>query len=167
MQQNQRSEEFKKSAVQKVLLRGSKTVGTICDELDISTPTFYEWKKKYANAPGMKTKDKRPQDRTAVEKFKAVMDFEALPEEKRGEFLRSQGLHTDHILVWKKLMESSLDASHSVPTQAQRVELSQLKLENKELKKDLHRTDRALAETTALLVLKKKADLIWGTGENE
>jgi hypothetical protein len=31
----------------------------------------------------------------------------------------------------------------------------------------LHRKDRALAETTALLVLKKKADLIWGTEETE
>jgi hypothetical protein len=35
------------------------------------------------------------------------------------------------------------------------------------LEKELHRKDRALAETTALLVLKKKADLIWGNGENE
>ncbi len=37
----------------------------------------------------------------------------------------------------------------------------------KELERDLQRKDRALAETTALLVLKKKADLIWGSGENE
>ena len=37
----------------------------------------------------------------------------------------------------------------------------------KELEGDLRRKDRALAETTALLVLKKKADLIWGSGENE
>ena len=36
----------------------------------------------------------------------------------------------------------------------------------KELEKELQRKDRALAETTALLVLKKKADLIWGNGEN-
>ena len=37
----------------------------------------------------------------------------------------------------------------------------------KELERDISRKDRALAETTALLVLKKKADLIWGSGENE
>ena len=52
-------------------------------------------------------------------------------------------------------------------TQVSRAEMGKLRAENKELKRDLHRKDRALAETTALLVLKKKADLLWGTGENE
>jgi hypothetical protein len=37
----------------------------------------------------------------------------------------------------------------------------------KELQRDVQRKDRALAETTALLVLKKKADLIWGIEETE
>ena len=105
MQQNQHSEEFKKSAVQKILLRGGKTVEQICEELSISRPTFYEWRKEYANAPGMKTKDKRPQDRTAGEKFKAVTDFEALSGENRGEFLRRQGLHTDNIPSAKSLFK--------------------------------------------------------------
>lgn len=41
-------------------------------------------------------------------------------------------------------------------------ELKALKEENKRLKRDLHRKNKALAETSALLVLKKKADLIWG-----
>ena len=37
----------------------------------------------------------------------------------------------------------------------------------KELERDLSRKEKALAETTALLVLKKKADLIWGSGEEQ
>ena len=53
------------------------------------------------------------------------------------------------------------------PITVSRAELNELKAENKELKRDLHRKNGALAETTALLVLKKKADLLWGTGENE
>ena len=114
MQQNQHSEEFKKSAVQKILLRGGKTVEQICEELSISRPTFCEWRKEYANAPGMKTKDKRPQDRTAGEKFKAVTDFEALSGENRGEFLRRQGLHTDNITSWKILTKASLEPAKKV-----------------------------------------------------
>ena len=50
---------------------------------------------------------------------------------------------------------------------AGRTERAADKKKIKELEKELHRKDRALAETTALLVLKKKADLIWGSGENE
>jgi len=50
---------------------------------------------------------------------------------------------------------------------SQRSEWAADKKKIKELERDLARKDRALAETTALLVLKKKADLIWGSGENE
>ena len=166
MQQDLRSEEFKRSSVQKVLLRGSKTVKTIWDELDISTPTFYEWKKKYANTPHMQTNDRRPQDFTAIEKFKAVMEFEVLPEEKRGEFLRSHGLHTDHIIAWKKLMEAGLEPVKKLSNE-ERLERNQHLQKIKELEREIHRKDKSLAEVAALLILKKKADLIWGTGENE
>jgi hypothetical protein len=37
----------------------------------------------------------------------------------------------------------------------------------KQLEKELHRKDKALAEASALLILKKKADLIWGLEEDE
>ena len=166
MQLNQRSEEFRRSAVQKVLLRGGKTVSEICDELSISTPTFYEWRRKYANAEGMKTKERRPQDFTPIEKFKAVMDFEALAEKDRGEFLRSQGLHTDHVLSWKKLMEAGLEPTKKASNE-ERAERAQDRQKIKELEREIHRKDKSLAEVAALLILKKKADLIWGTGESE
>ena len=35
------------------------------------------------------------------------------------------------------------------------------------LEKELRRKDKALAETAALLVLRKKADAIWGEAEDE
>ena len=41
-------------------------------------------------------------------------------------------------------------------------EVKALRAENKLLKQDLQRKNKALAETTALLVLKKKANLIFG-----
>ena len=37
----------------------------------------------------------------------------------------------------------------------------------KELERELRRKDKALAETAALLVLKKKAQAIWGDREDE
>jgi len=93
------------------------------------------------------------------------MAFDQLAEAARGEFLRREGLHSDHIEAWRKSMQSGLEAGAGAPVT--RAELNELKAENKELKRDLHRKNGALAETTALLVLKKKADLLWGTGENE
>ena len=48
-----------------------------------------------------------------------------------------------------------------------RKELRELKKENAGLKTELLRKDKALAEVTALLVLKKKVDAIWGEREED
>jgi hypothetical protein len=113
----------------------------------------------------MKKEDRRPQDWSAAEKFRAVMAFDQLPETAQGEFLRREGLHSDHIEEWRKSMQAGLESGAG--SMVSRAEMGELKARNKELERDLLRKDRALAETTALLVLKKKADLLWGTGENE
>ena len=56
-------------------------------------------------------------------------------------------------------------SSGSVRPQSE--EVRTLKKENKSLKKDLNRKEKALAETAALLVLKKKAQEIWGGPEED
>ena len=165
MGHKQYSEEFKQKAVQKILLRGGKTIHSVCAELGIGNPTFYDWRKKYGNAAGMKNPDRRPQDWNATEKWKAVIEYEGLSEEKRVEFLRRSGLHSEHLEGWKKSMQAGLEPTAKDP--ASRAEISELKARNKELERDLNRKNKALAETTALVVLKKKAALLWGTGENE
>ncbi len=45
-------------------------------------------------------------------------------------------------------------------------ETKQLRNEINELKKDLNRKNKALAETAALLVLQKKVNAIWGNSED-
>ena len=46
-------------------------------------------------------------------------------------------------------------------------ELKESEKERKKLEKELARKEKALAETAALLVLRKKADAIWGDPEDE
>jgi len=133
--------------------------------LGVSSWSLYQWTKRYGKADGMK-RDRRPADRSVQEKLKAVIEFEGLEGEKQGECLRREGLHSDHIAGWKKSMEAGLEGGGGLSA-ASRSEWAQDKKKIKALERDLHRKDRALAETTALLVLKKKADLIWGSGENE
>jgi transposase len=158
------SEEFKKSAVEKLLHRGSRPVAAIIEELGVPSPTLYQWRNDFANLGGMKKTPLRPQDRSPEAKLKTLIEFESLPEEKRGEFLRREGLHTETIKAWRKQLE---DALTPVNKQAQRLERAEDRRKIKELERELRRKDAALAETTALLVLKKKANLIWGTGEDE
>jgi len=58
-----------------------------------------------------------------------------------------------------------MNATDNNKTTHHTAEIKQLKTENKALKKELNRKERALAETAALLVLKKKVHEIWGTDE--
>ena len=50
-------------------------------------------------------------------------------------------------------------------TKAERRELQQLKKKSRKTEKELRRKEKALAEAAALLVLEKKAQAIWGDGE--
>jgi transposase len=96
-----------------------------------------------------------------------VIEFEGLAEGQQGEYLRRKGLQSEHVAAWKKSMEVGLGGGGSGLSASSRSEWAADKKKIKELEKELRRKDRALAETTALLVLKKKADLIWGGGEDE
>lgn len=160
-----RTEEFKIAAVEKFHSRGSRTVEEVGRVLGVSSWSLYQWTKRYGNDDVMK-KNRRPADRSVGEKLRAVIEFEGLEGEKQGEYLRREGLHSEHIAGWKKSMEAGLERGGGL-TAAKRSEWAADKKKIKELERDLHRKDRALAETTALLVLKKKADLIWGSGENQ
>ncbi len=162
----QYSEEFKKAAIQKVLTRGNRSVKSIRDELGIANSAIYKWQQEYAMSGNMKKSERSPQNWKAIEKLNAVITYEGLPEAERGEFLRREGLHSDQIVMWKKNMEAGLESAKKMTMQ----EISARAKDRKkirELESDLNRKDRALAETAALLVLKKKADLLWGSGENE
>jgi transposase-like protein len=161
----QRTEEFRRAAVEKFHHRGARSVEEVARGLGVSSWSLYQWSKRYGRTGAMKH-NRRPGDRSVGEKIKAVIEFEGLEGEKQGEYLRREGLQSEHIAGWKKSMEAGLEGGGGL-TAANRSEWAADKKKIKELERDLRRKDRALAETTALLVLKKKADLIWGSGENE
>jgi transposase-like protein len=161
----QRTEEFRRGAVLKFHSRGNRTVEEIAQGLGVSSWSLYQWSKRYGNAERMK-QQRIPSERSAEEKLKAVIEFEGLTGDKQGEYLRREGLHSDHIAGWKKRMEAGLEGGGGLSA-ASRAERAQDKQKIKELEKELCRKERALAETAALLVLKKKADLIWGSGKEQ
>ena len=158
------SEEFKKAAVQKYLSRGNRSAGEILNELGITKTSIYQWRNNFANVNGMK-KSSKPQNRTVHEKLKALTEFDALPVDGRGEYLRKNGLHTEHLDEWRKYIEEAL--SPAKMSLKERQDKSADKKKIKDLERELRRKDKALAEASALLILKKKADLIWGSQEEE
>jgi transposase-like protein len=137
------SEEFKQSAVQKLLSRGNRTVTEIIEELGITSPTLYQWRNDFAKVRGMK-KPSSPQDRPLSEKNKSIYEYDALPVEKRGEYLRKNGIHEDNLTEWRSQIEKALlPAKRS--SEDRQIHLADQKV-IQQLKQDLLRKDKALKE---------------------
>ena len=83
----------------------------------------------------------------------------SLDESTLGAYCREQGIYSFQLKTWK---EAFMSHNSTEKKQTESTELRALRAEVKALKKELHRKDKALAETSALLILKKKASLIWG-----
>ena len=70
------------------------------------------------------------------------------------------------IAAWK---QACLTANAKPEEQAKelRSQLAQEKKRSKKLERELQRKEKALAETAALLVLRKKINAIWGESEDD
>jgi transposase-like protein len=136
------SDEFKHSVVQKFLTRGNRKVKDIADEAGIKTPSIYDWRDKFATSDDMK-KPTKPQSRSASEKLKTLIEFDVLPIEKQGEYLRKNGLYIENIHEWRKQIEEAL-----TPTKKSYEERKELNLEKNKIKQldriDEFSTDRLI-----------------------
>nr|VFK37447.1 MAG: hypothetical protein BECKLPF1236C_GA0070990_108321 [Candidatus Kentron sp. LPFa] len=78
-----------------------------------------------------------------------------------SEYCRDDGLYVEQIARWREFAIAGTE-SGSLLTKSQRQEWQKDKKKLCNLQKELRRKDKALAEAAALLVLEKKAQVIWG-----
>jgi len=164
---------FKIQAVEKALSRNENTTLTdIANSLSIGASTLSKWIVKAKNQEfetasydeiTSMSNDKRPQDWTLEERLNMVVACASLNDEELNEHCRAKGLYPHHIKQWKL---DFINGNTSKQKAVSPSEIKTLKHENKSLKKELNRKDKALAETAALLVLKKKVHEIWGNDED-
>jgi transposase-like protein len=167
------TQSFKIQAVEKALNRSDDTTLTeIANALSIGCSTLSKWIVKARNNEleiassdeiNRMKQDKRPQDWTQEERLNMVITCSTLDDEALSEYCRQQGVYLHHIKQWKL---DFINGQATKSSQTEKAEVKKLKHENKALKKELNRKDKALAETAALLVLKKKVDTIWGIDED-
>ena len=148
------SKAFKDQMVRRMLPPNGTSAGALEEKCGVPQPTLSRWLREARGvASGMSQEGKKW---TSAEKLRVVIEASKLGDEKLGEFLRTEGLHEAQLWQWHADVEAALaDAprkSRRSP-EAQRI---------KELERELRRKDKALAEVSAILVLKKKAAAIWG-----
>ena len=89
------------------------------------------------------------------------VEEQSVPVEIILDGLDAEGVHADHIEMWREKMRKALEPE-SADKKSERGEMVYRILD---LEKELLRKDKALAEAAAILILKKKVDLIWGIEE--
>ena len=125
---------------------------------------IYKWLKKFKNTT-LKLDDTapcRPSDWEPSSKLKALQESFNLDGEELNSYCRKQGIYAHHLDEWRDDFMTSKKDDLSIKHKS---ELKLLKNQIKQLTQELNRKEKALAETAALLVLKKKANLIWGEDE--
>jgi hypothetical protein len=93
---------------------------------------------------------------TAEAKLKAVVETSGLSEIDFGKYLRREGLYSTQVAEWRADIVSHLSFK---PKFQKDDRDSKINL----LEREILRKDKALAEASALLILQKKVDLIWGS----
>ena len=162
------TDKFKEAMVAKILSPNAPSIEEVARKIGIHRITLSRWIKDYGNSDFMKKKSKiTPHNWKPEDKLQAVIAISTMNENEVGEYLRKQGLHSTHIEEWKKEMLAQLDLPTKKKRSGRQAEITKLKKEKKALEKELKNKMKALAETSALLVLKKKASLIWGEIEED
>ena len=164
----QYSLERREAVLKKLLAPGAPPVSVIAKEEKISAASLFNWRKTaIAGGQKMPEKEGSAEDWSADEKFTIVLECASLNEAELAEYCRRRGVFVDQVKQWKL----ACIAANEPPSKAkQRSEQAEAKSDQKQIKrleKELARKEKALAETAALLVLRKKANAIWGSGEDE
>ena len=156
------SEDFKDTMIQKMTGPGARSATALASEVGVSQSTLSRWLRdrgRFEPTGGKMDSKKRSKNWTAMEKLQAVVAYDGQEESEQGQYLRSHGLYSVDIERWRDEMLQALNQKPKKGDPKER--------RIRELESELRRKEKALAETAALLVLKKKAQEIWGDHEGE
>ena len=102
----------------------------------------------------------KPADRwSSSDKFQMVLEAASLSEEELSAYCRRKGIYPEQIAQWRQACELANGPAFGpagMSTAAAKAQARQLK-----------KVERDLAEARALLVLRKKAEAIWGKDADE
>jgi len=145
---------FRASIVRKTQDGSGRSVYQVAKETGISPATVSSWIKQFRN--GTLSLDGSdgvtPGQRSPGEKLSLLLESKTLSEDQFGEWIRTRGLHTEHLPLWEQELTTLMNDKQTEAIESNKA----LRKENKRLKDELQRKDKALAEAAVLLTLKKK-----------
>ena len=152
--------------LKRMLPPNNMAIRQLSQDEGISETTLHKWRAE-ARGKGhlLPTADAGPEGWSSRDKFAAVLETAVLNEADLAEYCRKRGLYPAQIAAWRSACEQANDWDRASSARLGRATKKEKK-RVKDLERELARKDRALAETAALLVLRKKAAAIWGGDED-
>ena len=150
---------FKDRAVARLLAPESAAIDVVAREVGVSAGTLERWREDARSRPV------RERAWTAAGRLEAVVTTAAMNETDKSAWCRSHGAYPEELAKWRASATTALAAPEEQRASPQATRQDRKRI--KELERELLRKDRALAETAALLVLSKKVQAIFNTGEDE
>jgi transposase-like protein len=155
--------ELREYVVERMLGPQRVGINAMAREMGIGSTTLSRWRDQARSVAGMSKKStrreprssasRRPQDWSSQERLDAVIEAAGLDEAALGVWLREHGLHAADLEQWREAAVRGLCGRSAGSRDARQV---------KDLRRELARKEKALAEAAALLVLSGKARALWG-----
>jgi len=161
------SEERKQMILSKLLPPLSMSVAQVSRNEGVGLQTLYNWRDKAKQQGRPVPGNKSTSDQWSAEaKLATVIETASLNEAELSEYCREKGLYVDQIKAWKADSLRGFISSREQELEAKRQRQTDQK-EIKQLKRELREKEKALAETAAILVLRKKLNALWENDNEE
>ena len=165
MQYERHSEKFKEATLSK-LFGSDMSVFAFAKQEGINSGTLYSWVKRFKQVGTGLPKPTIADKWSAEEKFAVVAETLSLSEIELSEYCRSKGLFPEQVKEWKKAcIAGNAPVAKGRPATSAEQKADKKKI--KSLERELSRKEKALAETAALLVLRKKFNAYWEGKEDD
>jgi len=147
------SAQIRNTILKKLLPPENRTAASLAREYNISVTTKYGWKAKmkhgtlYSEDGALSNRE-----RSLAEKLMVLLESRRIDDARMGQWLREQGLHSQHLIVWEQEVKDALTKRE----QEIREELKAAKKKIREQERELARKDKALAEAAIIITTQKK-----------
>ena len=158
------SAKFKEAILNK-LNQSNLSVRGFAQQEGINISTLYSWQKQFQVEGYCVSKVSNSDQWSPEEKFSVVLETSILSEVELSEYCRTKGLYPEQVKAWKL----ACVAGNMTSVEKKKQVTAEHKADKKrirQLEKELNRKEKALAETAALLVLRKKLNAYWGEDED-
>lgn len=161
------SQERKEAILKKLLPPHSLSVAKVAKEEGISEQTLYYWRKALRNSGNVVPDSTSTSVQwSAQTKLAIVAETYSMTENELSQYCREKGLFPDQIKEWRNECMQGFKSTKAQEAEAKKQARTD-KQEIKALKKELRHKEKALAETAALLVLRKKLRAFYGEEPEE